>query len=95
MCAPGAAGQMYFTHTEWLVTGATVQEAALPIPGPTLGTSALPWAPPSNCSTGQAGSPIAIATAAHELLGGGVLAGRWRAPQGNLVTGRRHKFSNT
>lgn len=57
MCAPGATGQMYFTDTEWLVTGATVQEAALPIPGPTLGTSALPWAPQSNCSTGQAVSP--------------------------------------
>lgn len=56
------------------------------------------WAPPPrNCSNRPHCLLIAIATAAHELLGGGErpagqAGGR---PEGHLVTGRQHRFSPT
>lgn len=101
MCTQGRLTNVFHTYRVAGARGHSSRDSPThtrPYPGhlrPTLGTSALPWAPQSNCSTGQAISPITIATAAHELLGGRVLAGRWQAPQGNLVTGRRHRFSNT
>lgn len=77
--------------TAYRVPGATAQEIALPTL--TLPQAHLPCPGhlcPSNCSPGQAGSPVTIATAAHELLGE-----RRRAKEEHLVTGSQHRSSAT